>query len=384
MLLLRAIADLESYNAALLDVTNGMRRQDFSFELPQHLIAAYPPEVRSDCRLLQLDGMSGHRVDRQFRDIKRLLNAGDLLVFNDTKVIPARMHGRKPTGGRVEVLLERLQPGGEFLAQVGSSKALKIGSKVQILPRKPHEAPHAVSGELEVLGREGSFYRLKITGGQTMDDLFGQAGHMPLPPYLNRADNDTDVERYQTVYAQNPGAVAAPTAGLHFDQSLLDELEHSGVRFAYVTLHVGAATFQPVRADALVDHTMHAEHIQVSQQLCDQVVATWGRGGKVVAVGSTSVRALESASQSGQLNAFDNDSRLFIYPGYQFHCVDAMITNFHLSESSLLMMVSAFSGRQHVLAAYQHAIDEQYKFFSYGDAMYLSPSQPPLLREQFL
>lgn len=370
-----------------------MRRQDFSFELPEQLIAHYPPEERSECRLLHLDGKTGVRAHRQFTDVCDLLETGDLLVFNNTRVVPARLFGRKLTGGRVEVMLERLRPGGELLAQVGSSKPLAPGSFIQVLSRDSQfqeageggEAETDVAevfvGELEVLGREDGFYRLRVAHAQSLDDLFALAGHMPLPPYIKRKDELKDFDRYQTVYAQEAGAVAAPTAGLHFDQKLLSKLEQLGVSSAFVTLHVGAATFQPIRVEELADHQMHAEHIQVSEEVCRRVSETWARGGRVVAVGSTSVRALESAAQSGALKPYDGDSRLFIYPGYQFLCVDAMITNFHLSESSLLMMVSAFAGREPVLAAYQEAIEKEYMFFSYGDAMYIEAERAPTLKK---
>ncbi|MFK8020965.1 MAG: tRNA preQ1(34) S-adenosylmethionine ribosyltransferase-isomerase QueA [Pseudomonadales bacterium] len=370
-----------------------MRRQDFSFQLPEQLIAHYPPEQRSECRLLHLDGKTGDRSHRQFADVCDLLEPGDLLVFNNTRVVPARLFGRKLTGGRVEVMLERLRPGGELLAQVGSSKPLAPGSFIRILSRDSQvedlgegagegeaETEEVFVGELEVLGREDGFYTLRVAHAQTLEDLFDLAGHMPLPPYIKRKDELTDFDRYQTVYAEEAGAVAAPTAGLHFDQKLLTKLEQLGVNSAFVTLHVGAATFQPIRVDELADHQMHAEHIQVSQEVCRQVAETWAHGGRVVAVGSTSVRALESAAQSGALKPYDGDSRLFIYPGYQFLCVDAMITNFHLSESSLLMMVSAFAGKEPVLAAYHEAIEKEYMFFSYGDAMYIEAESAPLLK----
>ncbi|MEM8499141.1 MAG: tRNA preQ1(34) S-adenosylmethionine ribosyltransferase-isomerase QueA [Pseudomonadota bacterium] len=353
-----------------------MRRQDFHFDLPLELIAHYPSEQRTDCRLLHLDGRSGAVSHAQFAAVKHLLEDGDLLVFNNTKVIPARLHGQKPTGGKLEILLERVLGDGLLLAQVGSSKPIKPGAELRIIARESHE----YVGSLFMVERRGDFFILRLDEGLGFDDLFARAGHMPLPPYIKREDEQLDIERYQTVFASQSGAVAAPTAGLHFDEALIEDLIAAGIDTTFVTLHVGAATFQPIRVDDVEEHQMHSEYVDVNSECCEKVQATWRRGGRVVAVGSTSVRALESASQTGQLKPFCSDSALFIYPGYEFRCVDAMITNFHLSESSLLMMVSAFAGREHVLSAYQQAVAERYRFFSYGDAMFIEASRAPALR----
>lgn len=353
-----------------------MRRQDFHFDLPPELIAHYPSVQRADCRLLHLDGRNGAIAHTEFAAVKRLLKKGDLLVFNDTKVIPARLYGRKPTGGKVEILLERVLGDGLLLAQVGSSKPLKPDTELLIKARD--SAEHV--GSLFMVERREGFFVLSLEDGLGFDELFTKAGHMPLPPYIKREDEQLDMERYQTVYARQSGAVAAPTAGLHFDDALINELSTAGIETSFVTLHVGAATFQPIRVDEIEEHQMHSEYIDVTSECCEKVRATWQRGGRVIAVGSTSVRALESASETGQLKPFCGDSALFIYPGYEFRCVDAMITNFHLSESSLLMMVSAFAGREYVLNAYQQAVAERYQFFSYGDAMFIEGSRAPALR----
>ncbi len=359
-----------------VDCLSQMRRQDFHFDLPPELIAHYPPAERTDCRLLHLNGRNGVVRHTEFAAVNGLLKKGDLLVFNDTKVIPARLYGRKTTGGKVEILLERVLGDGLLLAQVASSKPIKPGAQLQILARDADE----IAGSLIMVDRKDGFFVLRLSDGVHFDELFANAGHMPLPPYIKRADEQQDRDRYQTVYARQSGAVAAPTAGLHFDDALIEELTEAGIDNAFVTLHVGAATFQPVRVDDLEEHQMHSEYMEVGSECCRKVQAAWQRGGRVVAVGSTSVRALESAAQSGRLEEFYGDSALFIYPGYEFLCVDAMITNFHLSESSLLMMVSAFAGREHVLAAYQQAVAERYQFFSYGDAMFIEGSRTPRLR----
>ena len=338
-----------------------MKRTDFSYELPEGLIAQRPLEQRSASRLLCLDRQSEQLSDRNFNDLPGLLNPGDLLVFNNTKVIPARLHGFKATGGRVEILVERLLNQKECLAQVRASKSPKPGGKLVL----------ENGSELLVLGRQESFFHLRSVDVELMDLLTG-LGHMPLPPYITREDNETDRRRYQTVFAETPGAVAAPTAGLHFDQALLDQLKEAGIESTTVTLHVGAGTFQPVRVENIEDHLMHAEWLEVSQAACDAIVAARARGGRVVAVGTTAVRSLETAAQDGSLRPFSGDSRIFIYPPYQFRIVDAMITNFHLPESTLLMLVSAFSGQQQTLAAYRHAVEHSYRFFSYGDAMLLT------------
>jgi len=338
-----------------------MKRTDFHYELPAELIAQLPLEQRSASRLLCIDRQSGRLSDRNFSDLPGLLNPGDLLVFNNTEVIPARLYGRKASGGRVEILVERLLNQHECLAQVRASKSPKPGGTLILED----------GSELRVLGREGSFFHLQAVGGDLMDLLQG-LGHMPLPPYITREDTQRDRDRYQTVYAETPGAVAAPTAGLHFDQILLDQLKDTGIQSTTVTLHVGAGTFQPVRVDNIEDHHMHAEWLEVPQSACEAIAAARARGGRVVAVGTTAVRSLETAAQAGSLEPFSGDSRIFIYPPYRFRVVDAMITNFHLPESTLLMLVSAFAGREPIKAAYRHAVEQRYRFFSYGDAMLLS------------
>jgi len=335
-----------------------MRKDQFTYELPEELIAQQPLAERKASRLLCLDRSSGAVAHRQFTELPGLLQPGDLLVFNDTRVIPARLFGRKRSGGRVEILLERLLPGDRCLAQLRVSKKPAPGSEL-ILDG---------GAVLEVLGREGSFFELALRDGRLVDVL-EQEGHMPLPPYIDREDEALDRERYQTVYASQPGAVAAPTAGLHFDEALLEALAARGIEKAFVTLHVGAGTFQPVREDNIEDHEMHAEYLEVSQGVCDAVADTRARGGRVVAVGTTCVRSLETAAAGGALRPFAGDSRLFIYPGYEFRVIDALVTNFHLPESTLLMLVSALAGREAVLAAYEAAVRERYRFFSYGDAM---------------
>jgi S-adenosylmethionine:tRNA ribosyltransferase-isomerase len=335
-----------------------MKRADFHYELPEDLIAQHPLEQRSASRLLRFDRHTGGLEDRVFSDLAGLLSSGDLLVFNNTEVIPARLYGKKASGGRVEILLERLTSATECLAQVRASKSPKTDGLLILED----------GSELRVLGREDSFFRLQLLEGD-LTTLLQRIGHMPLPPYIAREDTDFDRRRYQTVYAETPGAVAAPTAGLHFDKALLAQLRAAGIESATVTLHVGAGTFQPVRVDHVSDHQMHAEWLSVSQSTCDSIAATRARGGRVIAVGTTAVRSLETAAMLGELRPFTGDSRIFIYPPYEFQVVDAMITNFHLPESTLLMLISAFAGHAHTLAAYQHAVEQRYRFFSYGDAM---------------
>jgi S-adenosylmethionine:tRNA ribosyltransferase-isomerase len=338
-----------------------MKRTDFHYELPPELIAQEPLAQRSDSRLLCFDRQSGSLSDRKFNDLPGLLNPGDLLVFNNTEVIPARLYGVKASGGKVEILVERLTGKQECLAQVRASKSPKPGGLLILED----------GSRLLVTGRQGSFFQLQAESGDLMG-LLQRFGHMPLPPYITREDTDSDRRRYQTVFAESPGAVAAPTAGLHFDQNLLDQLEAAGIQSTTVTLHVGAGTFQPVRVDNVEDHLMHAEWLEVPQSACDAIAATKARGDRVIAVGTTAVRSLETAAQNGALAPFSGDSRIFIYPPYEFRVVDAMITNFHLPESTLLMLVSAFAGREQSLAAYRHAVEQRYRFFSYGDAMLLS------------
>jgi len=338
-----------------------MKRTDFNYQLPEELIAQRPLEQRSASRLLCLDRQSGDLSDKKFKDLPSLLNPGDLLVFNNTEVIPARLFGRKASGGRIEILVERLLNSRECLAQVRASKSPKPGGKLLLED----------GSELLVLARQEGFFHLKSVHTDLMD-LLQALGHMPLPPYISRDDNDADRRRYQTVYAETPGAVAAPTAGLHFDRVLLAQLKDAGVQSTTVTLHVGAGTFQPVRVDNIEEHLMHAEWLEVSQSACDAIAATKARGGRVVAVGTTAVRSLETAAQGGSLLPYSGDSRIFIYPPYRFRVVDAIITNFHLPESTLLMLVSAFAGHEQTLAAYRYAVGQAYRFFSYGDAMLLT------------
>ena len=335
-----------------------IKRSDFYYDLPAELIAQHPLDRRSASRLLCFDRQSGRVSDRKFSDLADIVNAGDLLVFNNTKVIPARLFGSKASGGQIEILIERLLSKQQCLAQVRASKSPQAGSLLILED----------GSELQVLGREDGFYHLQTVSADMMD-LLQKLGHMPLPPYITREDTDRDRRRYQTVYADTPGAVAAPTAGLHFDQSLLDRLTDAGIESTTVTLHVGAGTFQPVRVDNIEDHLMHAEWLDVPQSACDAIAAARTRGGRVIAVGTTTVRSLETAAQGGSLAPFSGDSRIFIYPPYQYRMVDAMITNFHLPESTLLMLVSAFAGRKATLAAYRHAIEKRYRFYSYGDAM---------------
>jgi S-adenosylmethionine:tRNA ribosyltransferase-isomerase len=342
-----------------------LRRSDFRYHLPPELIAQRPLPERGASRLLALDGPSGARDDLFFADLPRLLRPGDLLVFNNTRVMRARLFGEKDSGGRVEILIERLLESGIALAQVRASKAPKTGRLIKL----------AGGARLEVLGREDDLFRLRSMD-RPFSTLMAEEGHIPLPPYIQRHDDDADAERYQTVYARREGAVAAPTAGLHFDRDLLGRLADLGIAQAEVTLHVGAGTFQPVRVDDLDQHPMHAEWLEVDETVCEQVAATRAAGGRVVAVGTTSVRSLESAADGGELRPFRGDSRLFIRPGYRFRVVDALITNFHLPESTLLMLVCAFSGFREMLEAYEHAVRRRYRFFSYGDAMFLTRRDP--------
>ncbi|MDM8546000.1 tRNA preQ1(34) S-adenosylmethionine ribosyltransferase-isomerase QueA [Candidatus Venteria ishoeyi] len=341
-----------------------MQRTDFHFDLPPELIAQTPAQQRTDSRLLCLQRHTGAILDQNFTDLPNWLKAGDLLVLNNTRVIPARLFAHKPSGGKVEILIERLLGEHQALAHLRASKSPKPGTEI-ILDNTQQQAQ-----SLWVEGREGALFKLSSPAATPLSALLSEFGHVPLPPYIQRADQQQDKNRYQTVYASCDGAVAAPTAGLHFDQAMLEHLSAQGIEQAFVTLHVGAGTFQPVRADNLDEHEMHAEWLSVSERVCEQVKATKAAGGRVVAVGTTSVRALESAAADGELKPFEGDTRLFIQPGYQFRVVDALLTNFHLSESTLLMLVSAFGGYQEVMQAYRHAVAEQYRFFSYGDAMF--------------
>jgi len=344
-----------------------MRVSDFSFDLPTELIARFPKTDRTGSRLMLLEGDSGAITDLGFKDILAQLNAGDLLVFNNTRVIPARMFGQKSSGGKIEVLVERLIDKNTVLAHIRASKSPKIGAELLL----------EGTAKATMVARHGPLFELKFQGEQSVLSILDDIGHMPLPPYIDRPDEDSDRERYQTVYNEKPGAVAAPTAGLHFDEALLEQIKSKGVELAFVTLHVGAGTFQPVKVDEIADHIMHAEYVEVSPEVIEQIKKTKTNGGRVVAVGTTSVRSLESAAKSAEvagkeLTAFYGDTDIFITPGYEFKLVDALLTNFHLSESTLLMLVSAFSGYENIMNAYHHAINEQYRFFSYGDAMFLT------------
>jgi len=378
-----------------------MRRSDFNYSLPLELIAQRPPERRAGSRLLCLD--PDGLADRAIIDLPAQTRAGDLVVFNDTRVIPARLFGQKvggkTSGGRVEILLERLLDDHSFLAQVRSSKPLRAGGEVRVVPddarvrghdevesrRVAQAAPIDEAADdtdvLVVEAREAPFYRLCVKGEGTALDLLERAGHIPLPPYITRADEAGDWERYQTIFARTPGAVAAPTAGLHFDAPLLDAIRARGAQIATITLHVGAGTFQPLRVDDLAEHQMHAERYSISAELARSYTQTRAAGGRVIAIGTTSVRALESAAanhaeihdskRGDALRIGAGETRLFITPGYRFAAVDALLTNFHLPESTLLMLVCAFAGYERVMAAYRHAVQQRYRFFSYGDAMWL-------------
>jgi S-adenosylmethionine:tRNA ribosyltransferase-isomerase len=341
-----------------------MRKSLFSYNLPAELIAQQPLSKRSDSRLLVFDGQSTTLEHKLFTNFPDYLNANDLLVFNDTRVIPARLLGKKDSGGNIEVLVARLLDEHRVLAHTRASKSPREGSRLFI----------EGGLELEVLGRDGDLFEIRFCSDESVMTLLQSYGHVPLPPYIDRPDNKQDQERYQTIFAEAPGAVAAPTAGLHFDQSVLEKIHKKGVRTASVTLHVGAGTFQPVRADLLEDHEMHAEYLQVDETVCNAIAETKKRGGRIIAVGTTVVRTLESvANDEGLVVPFKGETDIFIYPGYEFKVVDGLLTNFHLPESTLLMLVSAFVGRENILHAYDAAIEKQYRFFSYGDAMFLLP-----------
>ncbi len=338
-----------------------MKKSDFNYLLPDELIAQKPLEKRSDSRLLHLDKQTGKLTDRQFGDFLDLLNDNDLLVFNDTKVIPARLYGKKHTGGKVEVLIERVLDEYRAIAHVKASKSPKTGSLIALDD----------GFECEVLGREDDLFRLEFKGNATLLNILDKIGHIPLPPYIGREDDESDFTRYQTVFAKQEGAVAAPTAGLHFDDATMQKIKDRNIETAFVTLHVGSGTFQPVRVENLDEHLMHKEYFIVSEQTVAKAESARANGGRVIAIGTTAVRALESAAKDGALKAGFGDTDLFITPGYRFRSVDAMLTNFHLPESTLLMLVSAFAGYENIMNAYLHAIERRYRFFSYGDAMFL-------------
>jgi S-adenosylmethionine:tRNA ribosyltransferase-isomerase len=342
-----------------------MKVSDYNYNLPEELIAQFPPAERSASRLLVVPSDTPI-VDSQLRNIVDWLRSGDLLVVNDTKVIPARLFGRKESGGKVEVLLERVLSQNSILAQIRASRAPKIGQSLTINGDS--------NARLTVSDRRDSFFEMQVENTGDLQNWFEQVGHMPLPPYIQRQDEVQDQSRYQTVFAQQLGAVAAPTAGLHYDDSLLDEIRHKGVKIESITLHVGAGTYQPVRVDDISKHIMHSEQVEVTERVCEAIRSTKQNGGRVVAVGTTVVRSLESAARGAgedSILPFLGETDIFIYPGFDFKVVDLLQTNFHLPQSTLLMLVSAFAGKDKILQAYQHAIDQQYRFFSYGDAMLL-------------
>jgi len=339
-----------------------MQRKDFGYELPPSLIALRPCPVRSGSRLLCVDPREGRLEDCRFSNFPDLLRPEDIVVFNNTRVIPARLLGNKDSGGRVEVLVERITAPHGALAHVRASKPPRPGSRLYL----------ADAFEVEVTGRAGELFELSFPGGVEVLELLEAHGHIPLPPYIRRPDEAADHERYQTVYAERPGAVAAPTAGLHFDRAVMQRLADRGIESAFVTLHVGAGTFQPVRVDNLDEHIMHHEYFELDSASCERIVAARQRGGRVVAIGTTVVRTLESAYRNGRLEPGTGETALFIRPGYRFRAVDAMLTNFHLPESTLLMLVCAFAGHARIMHAYRHAVAAGYRFFSYGDAMFIS------------
>ena len=341
-----------------------MKKSDFNYQLPEALIAQAPLAERSASRMLVVPPRGAPMLDQHVSDLPQWLRSGDLLVFNDTRVMPARLFGHKRSGGRVEIMVERLLPDNLARVQLGASKPSRAGTVIEL----------DAGGSAEVLGREGEFYTLRFEVDDALESWLLHAGRLPLPPYIKREAGSDDDARYQTVFARELGAVAAPTAGLHFDEALLERLRGQGVELGHVTLHVGAGTFQPVRVDDVREHQMHSEWLNVGPALVEQVRRTRAAGGRVVAVGTTVVRALESAMRDGQLQPFAGETRIFIFPGYRIGSVDALLTNFHLPESTLLMMVSAFAGKQRVFEAYAHAIEQRYRFFSYGDAMLLFPA----------
>lgn len=341
-----------------------MKLKDFHYDLPPELIANYPTAERTASRLLCLDGTTGELTHSQFTDVINLMEPGDLLVMNNTRVIPARLFGHKESGGKIEILVERLLDEHRVLAHVRASKTPKANLKI-ILQNEI---------VVTVIAKQNDLYELAFSSEKSVLEILQTIGHMPLPPYIQRSDELSDQERYQTVYAKHPGAVAAPTAGLHFDEQLLQQLKDKGVEFAFVTLHVGAGTFQPVRVENITEHVMHAEYIEVSAEVCEKVKQAKKNGKRVIAVGTTSVRCLETAAQSGEIKPYSGDTKIFIYPGFKFHCVDALITNFHLPESTLLMLICAFAGYDNVMKTYREAVTKKYRFFSYGDAMWVFAS----------
>lgn len=352
-----------------------MQRQDFFYSLPESLIALTPAVERTQSRLLCLNGQTGEIQHKQFTDLLAQVNPGDLLVFNDTKVMPARLFGQKTTGGQVEILVERILDSQRVLAHTRSSKPPKLGAIVCLDDEQT---------QVEMIARHDALFEWKFCGEESALQVMERIGHMPLPPYIDRADQQSDRQRYQTVYGKHEGAVAAPTAGLHFDEKILGELQEKGVEIAYVTLHVGAGTFQNMRVDDIQEHKMHSEWMSISDEVCQKIMATKAAGKRVIAVGTTSVRSLETAAQRSEfswmqsnkqgdvLKPYEGETAIFIYPGYQFRLIDALVTNFHLPESTLIMLVSAFAGYQRTFNAYKIAVEQAYRFFSYGDAMFIT------------
>lgn len=348
-----------------------MPLSDFHFDLPPELIAQHPLADRTASRLLVLDGADGSLAHRQFGDLPSMLRSGDLLVMNDTRVIPARLFGRKETGGQIELMIERVLDNTTVLTRIRASKSPRNGARVLVYAYDKNSEVASAT----IVRREGEFYVVEFTGDKNAAEIIAETGHIPLPPYIDRDADVNDIDRYQTVFAKHPGAVAAPTAGLHFDQPLLTALEEQGITSTFVTLHVGAGTFQPIRETDIDKHVMHAESIEVTAATIDAINQARERGGRVIAVGTTSVRCLETAARSGELLPCREDTQLFLRPGTRFNVVDGLITNFHLPESTLMMLVSAFAGRERILQAYHEAVDHRYRFFSYGDAMLLWPDR---------
>jgi S-adenosylmethionine:tRNA ribosyltransferase-isomerase len=340
-----------------------MKKATFRYELPNELIAQHPTQSRSASRLLTLDSSSGEIQDLRFVDLTKMLHPGDLLVFNNTRVIPARLFATKDTGGRVEILVERILGERNVVAQLAMSKRPRSGMRLRI--------DDDVS--VDVVSRRGDFYELRFKCAETVAHLLERVGHVPLPPYIDRVDKEHDRERYQTVYAEHPGAVAAPTAGLHFDMAMFGQLRELDVDTAFLTLHVGAGTFVPIRVEDIREHEIHPEYLQIGSDVCARIETTKARGGRIIAVGTTVVRALETAARNGRVIPFEGETQLYILPGYRFQIVDALLTNFHLPESTLLVLVCAFAGTEHTLNAYRHAVGQRYRFYSYGDAMFITP-----------
>lgn len=338
-----------------------MLLSDFYFDLPSDLIARFPLVKRSESRLLCLDGKTGNILHRCFKDILELIQPGDLLIFNNTKVIPARLLGKKNTGGKVEILIERLLDSQSALAQIKASKSVRIGDDIILTPDE----------RMTIKAKKNHFYEIFYPGKKPLLSLIESRGEVPLPPYMHRQATEFDRERYQTIYAKEKGSVAAPTAGFHFDEEIFQVLQEKKVQMDYLTLHIGAGTFMPVRVDNVKDHKMHAEFVTVPDSVCQRIQNAKACGQRVIAVGTTTLRALESASISGETKPYHSDTDIFIYPGFKFNCVDVLITNLHLPSSTLLMLVCAFAGQTNVLKAYNEAINQAYRFYSYGDAMWI-------------